>query len=187
MSERPPATFDLRSASVPALGPEDHVRGELTAPLVIVYADFTCPRCALAHERLSTVSVRRVFRHFALRAGHSRARALAAAAEAAGRQGAFWAMHDALFADPAHGDDPHLWERVRHLGLDLARFESDRHDPAIADRLARDLRGGLRAGVACTPTLFALGRAHPGPPAGELLAELARAPSHAAVAGVTVR
>ena len=39
--------------------------------------------------------------------------ALAQAAEAAARQGAFWAFHDALYADQGRIDDPHLWARVR--------------------------------------------------------------------------
>ena len=73
-------------------------------------------------------------------------------------------MHDALFADQGRLDDPHLWERARRLGLDLERFERDRRDDAVAARVQRDVRSGLRAGVAVTPTLFVDGEAHAGPP-----------------------
>ena len=38
---------------------DDHARGPSDAPLVIVYADFTCPFCAVAHERLSQRRARR--------------------------------------------------------------------------------------------------------------------------------
>ncbi|HEX2015986.1 MAG TPA: thioredoxin domain-containing protein [Solirubrobacteraceae bacterium] len=168
---------DLRSAPVPDLRPGEHLRGPEEAPVVIVYADFTCPRCALAQARLSAAPLRVAFRHFALSARHPRGLAVALAAEAAGQQGAFWAMHDSLFADPARLEDPHLWARARTLGLDLERFEADRRapEPAIpAARVARDLRDGLRAGVAVTPTLFVDGRALPGPPSEALLADLAR-------------
>jgi protein-disulfide isomerase len=79
---------------------------------------------------------------------------LALAAEAAGRQGAFWAFHDAVFADQGRIDDPHLWDRCERLGLDLGRFEADRRSDAVARRVARDLREGMRAGVTATPALL---------------------------------
>ena len=99
-------------------------------------------------------TVRVAFRHLALKAKHERAVALALAAEAAARQGAFWAFHDALYADQGHIDDPHLWARCAALGLDVDRFQRDRRDPAIAERVRRDVRDALRAGATTTPTLF---------------------------------
>lgn len=120
---------------------------------MVVYGDFTCPACATTHVRLAGLAVRRVFRHFALRAKHPRAPALAAAAEAAALQGAFWPFHDSLYADQGRLDDPHLWARVSELGLDLDRFERDRRSPAVQARIRRDVRDGLRAGIALTPTL----------------------------------
>ena len=80
--------------------------------------------------------------------------ALAQAAEAAARQVAFWALHDALYADQGRLDDPHLWAHCETLGLDLDRFQADRRDPAIAERVRRDVRDALRAGATTTPTLF---------------------------------
>lgn len=164
----------LSSAPLPPLRADDHVRGPRAAPLVILYGDFACPRCALAHERLrGRDDVRVAFRHFALRAKHERALPLARAAEAAGRQGAFWAFHDALYADPARIDDPHLWARCEALGLDVERFEADRHDPEVDRRVQRDVREALRAGVTATPTLFHAGAAYAGPPDDAWLAALA--------------
>jgi predicted DsbA family dithiol-disulfide isomerase len=64
-------------------------------------------------------------------------------------------MHDSLLEDQGHLDDPHLWGRARSLGLDLERFEADRRDAAIAERVRRDVRDALRAGATTTPTLFA--------------------------------
>ncbi len=163
---------DLSSAPVPELRDEDHVRGPAGAPPVFVYGDFACPRCVVAHERLRGEPVRVVFRHLALRAKHPRAVALACVAEAAGAQDAFWAMHDALYADPGRIDDPHVWQRVQDLGLDLERFEADRRSDAIAARVASDVREALRAGATATPTLFVAGEAHAGPPDADLLARL---------------
>jgi protein-disulfide isomerase len=163
---------DLSSSPVPPLGEQDHVRGETHLPLLIIYADFSCPFCALAHERLRNAPIRLVFRHFALRS-RPRAAALAAASEAAALQGAFWKMHDALYDDPARTEDPHLWEHVKRLGLDLERFQDDRRSVPVLGRIRSDLESGLRAGVASTPTLFLDGVAHPGPPTAELLAAVA--------------
>ena len=164
--------IDLRSAPVPPLALADHVRGEADDPLVILYADFTCPRCALAAGRLAGQPLRVAFRHFALRSKDARAVPLALAAEAAAEQGRFWEMHDALYNDPGRLDDPHLWERVQRLGLDLERFEADRRSEILADRVQVQVRGGIRAGVALTPTLFVAGVAHAGPPDDALLHRL---------------
>ena len=155
---------DLTSAPVPQLVADDHVRGPEDAPLVIVYSDFACPFCAVAHERMRDLPLRVAYRHFALRAKRARAPALAQAAEAAARQGRFWPMHDELFADQARQDDPHLWERAERLGLDVDRFERDRRSPEVAERVRRDVHGALRAGLATTPTLVVDGALHPGPP-----------------------
>jgi protein-disulfide isomerase len=121
----------------------------------VVYGDYECPYCAALDARLASAPLRVAFRHFPVRASHPRALAAACAAEAAARQGAFWAMHDALFAGQARLEDPHLWARAEALGLDLERFDADRRSPEVADRVRASLRAGMRAGVATTPTLFA--------------------------------
>jgi protein-disulfide isomerase len=95
-----------------------------------------------------------VFRHFPVVSKHPRSRRLAAAAEAAALQGRFWEMHDSLFADQGHLDDPHLWERAHELGLDLERFEADRRSNEVAARVDRDFRSGIAAGVMKTPAIF---------------------------------
>jgi protein-disulfide isomerase len=145
---------DLRSAPVPPLRPDDHVRGPEAAPLTIFYGDFACPRCAVAAIELARDGARVAYRHFALRAKHERAVPLALAAEAAARQGAFWAFHDALYADQGHIDDPHLWARCEQLGIDVDRFQVDRRDPEIEAKVRGHVREALRAGATATPTLY---------------------------------
>jgi protein-disulfide isomerase len=119
----------------------------------VVYGDYECPYCA---AELGKVEGRIVFRHFPVVSKHPRSRRLAQAAEAAALQGRFWEMHDSLFADQGHLDDPHLWDRVRDLGLDLERFEADRRSENVAARVERDFRSGIAAGVMSTPTVFRL-------------------------------
>jgi protein-disulfide isomerase len=116
--------------------------------------------------------VRRVFRHFPVVSKHPRARVLAQAVEAAALQGAFWEMHESLFGDQGHLDPPHLWERIERLGLDLERFEADRRSEPVDERVQRDFRSGVRAGVVTTPTLFVDGQAYAGVPGPDLLARL---------------
>jgi protein-disulfide isomerase len=142
----------LRSAPVPPPADDDHIRGE--GPVVIVYGDYECPYCAAELRKLDGVTL--VFRHFPVVSKHPRSRRLATAAEAAALQGRFWEMHDSLFADQGHLDDPHLWQRAEELGLDLARFEADRRSDAVAARVERDFKSGIAAGVMKTPTLFEL-------------------------------
>jgi len=164
------AEEDLGSAGVPGVADDDYVRGE--GLLVVEYADLECPYCAKAHELIRDLPIRRVFRHFPVVSKHPRSRLLAHAAEAAARQDRFWDLHDSLMADQAHLEDPHLWARCRELGIDLERFEADRRSTEAAERVVRDFRAGIRAGVVTTPTLFVDGLAHPGVPGPELLARL---------------
>ena len=140
---------------------------------MVVYGDYECPFCAAAELRLRELAVRMVFRHFPVRVSHPRALAAAHAAEAAALQGAFWAMHDALFDDQGRLEDPHLWARAEALGLDVARFDADRRDPAVAARVAADFRGGVRAGVPTTPTVFHDGALYAGRPDGATLQRIA--------------
>ena len=146
---------DLSSASIPPVGPDDHVRGEGEEGIV-VYADLGCPRCAAEWGELRGPPGRLVFRHFPVASKHSRSPALHAAAEAAGLQGRFFEMVDSLYADRGRVDDPHLWERAKQLGLDLDRFEADRRAAEVEARVRRDFESGIRAGVTSTPGVFDL-------------------------------
>jgi len=128
------------------------VRGE--GDLLIVYADLGCPHCAAAWTEICARPARVVFRHFPVASKHPRAPALHAAAEAAGRQGQFFAMVDSLYAERGRVDDPHLWERAERFGLDLERFESDRRSDEVAARVRRDFESGIRGGVTGTPALY---------------------------------
>lgn len=163
---------DLRSAPPPPPREDDHVRGDRVGTPILFYADFTCPRCALAHERVTRAGAHVIFRHLALRAKHARAVATACAAQAAAAQGAFWAFCDALYADQGRHDDPHLWAHARSLGLDVERFDADRRGDRVAAAVQRDTREALAAGATTTPTLFAAGMVLPGVPDGEWLGRL---------------
>jgi protein-disulfide isomerase len=161
---------DLTSAGVPPTGADDHVRGE--GREAILYLDLACPHCAATWAQLEGLKLQVVFRHFPVASKHPRAPALHDAVEAVAMQAgepAFWAFVDSIYRDQGRVDDPHLWERVRALDLDLERFESDRRTSAVTQRVHRDFESGIRAGVVGTPAAFLDGRLV----AGDLSSELA--------------
>jgi protein-disulfide isomerase len=93
----------------------DHVIGPETAPVTMVeYGDYECPYCGAAHPSVKAVQgalgdkLRFAFRHFPLSSIHLHALPAAEAAEAAGAQGAFWGMHDLLFATQQSLEPEHL-------------------------------------------------------------------------------
>jgi len=141
---------------------------------VVEYGDYECPYCAKTDGLIADLPITRVFRHFPVVSKHPRAQVLACAAEAAALQGRFWEMHDSLFADQGRLDPPHLWQRCRDLGIDLEQFEADRRTEPVAQRVKRDFRSAIRAGVTTTPTLWVGGEAFPGVPDQSLLARLAK-------------
>jgi len=134
------------------------VRGPTDGRLVVAYGDYECPFCAATDRRLAELDLRHAVRHFPVRSKHPRAWPAACAAEAAALQGAFWPMHDALYAEQGRLEDPHLWARARSFGLDLERFDADRRSEAVLARVKADFMGGMRAGVATTPALFVEGK-----------------------------
>jgi protein-disulfide isomerase len=77
---------------------------------------------------------------------------------AAGKQNKFWEFHDALFDRSGALEEGALREVAQKLGLDLARWDRDRQDPALAARIDADLRSGQSAGVDGTPSMFLNGR-----------------------------
>lgn len=158
---------DLSSLPVDPVGPTDHVRGGNGEPLII-YAEFSCPDCAIAAERLRASDAAVCFRHFALATRSPLAVKLAIASEAAARQGFFWQFHDSLFADQGRLDDPHLWQRCEMLGIDLDRFEADRRDPALEAIVAASAAAAMRAGATGAPSFVV---------AGELRSEFPQLPS----------
>jgi len=145
----------------------DHTRGD-GGPQLVVYGDFECPYTAAAMRSISALlesgaAFELVFRHFPLRSIHPHAEAAALVSEAAARQGRFWEMHDVLFRNQRHLESADLRRYAERLGVDLARFESDLADPAVAARVERDVETGERSGVDGTPGLFIDGTRYRGP------------------------
>jgi protein-disulfide isomerase len=148
----------------------DHVLGPADAPATLLaYGDFECPHCGRAYPIVKELMrqlrgrLRFAYRHLPIGAIHPHAGTAAEAAEAAGAQGKFWAMHDALFENQDALEPPDLRRYAAEIGLDLARFDDDMDSARYAARVREDFRSGVRSGVNGTPTFFVNGVRHNGP------------------------
>ena len=131
-----------------------------------MFKDFECPPCAKSAPLIKEVvnaypeQVKLVFKHFPLRM-HKNAKAAALASMAAERQGKFWPFHDLLFANYNKLNPQKISQLAAEAGLDVVRFEADRKDPRLQQKLAADQREGQQVGVRGTPTIFVNGRRLP--------------------------
>jgi len=141
--------------------------GRPDAPVVISeWGDFQCPFCrsytlntepSLVRQYVDSGRVRLEWHDFAYLGPES---VLAArAARAAGRQGRFWQYHDALYRQQGRENsgtvtDASLVATARGLRLDVARFQRDYADPAIAAQVSADQERGAALGVTGVPSFI---------------------------------
>jgi Na+/H+ antiporter NhaA len=153
--------------AVPVDPERDHIRGPRQAAVTLVeYGDFECPYCGQAEpivrRLLEDVELRYVWRHLPLADVHPHAQLAALATEAAGRQGAFWEMHDQLLSHQGDLRAKDLAAYAGELGLDVARFRGDLDARVGAEHIAEDLDGAELSGAAGTPSFFINGSRHHG-------------------------
>lgn len=149
-------------AGSPVLGPQK-------APITIVeFSDFQCPYCAAAVPEINALlkaypsQVKLIFKQFPLEI-HSQANLAADAAIAANKQGKFWALHDAMFANRDDLSRKNLLLLAKQSGLDMNRFQSDIDSTEVRETVVRDVQDGMQAGVEGTPTIFINGQRYNGP------------------------
>ncbi len=164
MASKNPTT-EFLGGNVKAADNTDWVKG---APLkdanvtLIEYSDFQCPACAAYYpmvkqlsEEFKNLSV--VYRHFPL-TQHTNAKPAAQAAEAAGKQGKFWEMHNMLF------DNQNFWATsnspenifttyAQTLGLDMGKFKTDSNSSEAKLKIQTDYQSGASE-IDGTPTFF---------------------------------
>jgi protein-disulfide isomerase len=152
-----------------AVGKSDHAQGPESASVTLVeYGDYQCPYCADVHSMIQSIAekmgakLRFIFRHMPLSEVHPYALYAAEAAESAGAQGKFWEMHDALFEHQSDLGSDLVSRLARRLRLDIPRFEADLDARRYRPRVKRDFMGGMRSGVAATPTFFINGERYDG-------------------------
>jgi len=166
-AKRPQLRNLPESQSVPAKGDQQsaHIRGNPDAPVTLEeFGDFQCPPCGqfagFVEELLKEYDprLRVVFRNFPL-PSHEHAREAALAAEAAGFQGKFWEMHDALYREQeTWSKAPNVRELFESyagtIGLDLDQFKKDMDGDKARERVDSDHALADSLGIKMTPTLF---------------------------------
>lgn len=157
---------------------EDHVQGDAKASITLVeYGDFECPHCGMAYPIVKQIQeefgdeLRFVYRHFPLTQIHQMAEPAAEATESAAAQGHFWEMHDAIFESNDVLELGTLVSTAEEIGLDGEAVETAMEQRQYAERIQRDVDGGMESGVHGTPTFFINGRRHEGSFAYEELVE----------------
>lgn len=148
------------------LNPVDHVKGNASSTVVLMeYSDFQCPACRSYYPIMRQLTqefgdrVAFVYRHFPLTTLHRNAEFAARVAEAAGKQGKFWEMHDLLFekqnewanlADPY----PAFESYATLLDLSISQFKTDWTSKEVKDLVKAEITHALKSGLQGTPSFF---------------------------------
>jgi protein-disulfide isomerase len=152
-----------------SIHPDDHMTGSRDAAIVLVeYGDYQCPYSRQAHAAVKDLQRRLgsqlcfVYRHFPLTGKHPYAELAAETAEAAGDQGKFWQMHDALFALQSQFGPDMIAELARKLNLSAEALCEDMRTRRFQATVERIAASGTHLGVEETPTFFINGERHAG-------------------------
>lgn len=142
---------------------KDWIRGKKDAPVVIVeYGDFQCPACGAYYPVLKQLEadygekLAVVWREFPLTTIHANAWNAAEAAEAAGKQGKFWEMHDQLFENQKEWTESGKFEDyAKKINLDIDKWKQDMK--SVEEKIRADQNSGIDLGVTGTPTFLVNG------------------------------
>ena len=147
----------------------DWAKGNADSKVALIeYSDFQCPACGTYYPLLKQLAKEEgekfnfVYRHFPL-PQHGNAKNAAYAAEAAGKQGKFWEMHNMIFEDQKVWSESRKAKEIfadyaKTLELNMEQFEKDRDSQAAKEKVESDYNGGQKAGVNATPTFFLNGK-----------------------------
>ncbi|MFV1967635.1 MAG: vitamin K epoxide reductase family protein [Pirellulaceae bacterium] len=154
---------------IPVREDDPHL-GRLDAAVqIVVFTDFQCPGCRGFFHILSGLTARFdgqlhvVFKHFPLATAcnhaigwnmHPRSCEWAYAAEAARRQGKFWAYHDLLFATDLNDHSSPTEPIAIMLGLDIDRWRADCGSEDVRFAITEDVTLATRLEVVTTPAVF---------------------------------
>lgn len=144
--------------------------GKMDSPVTLTeFVDFQCEACYSYYPFFKQVKeqykdrVRFQVRNFPIVSSHQFALQAARAGEAAARQGKFWEMHDKLLEGQKEWErvsDPQIFydQYAAGIGLDMAKFETDRKSSSVNAVIQKDLRDVQELGGTGTPTFLLNGR-----------------------------
>jgi protein-disulfide isomerase len=139
-------------------------KGSKAAKVTIIeFSDFQCPFCSRVVPTITALEkdygkdLRVVWKNNPL-PFHPNALPAAEAAMAAGEQGKFWEMHDKLFADQQHLDQPTFEKYAQELGLNLSKFKAAIASHKFQAAIKADQALAEKFGARGTPSFFVNGR-----------------------------
>jgi len=166
MSRGEVPTRNLGTLTEPVTATDWRKGGAEAVVEIVEYSDFECPACAAYYPILNQLvaeypeEVALIYRYFPL-PQHASAELTAAFAEAAGRQGKFWEMHNIMFDNQSAwtissaADNEALFKTYAgQIGLNLAQLEADLADPTILAHIRAEYQSGVASGVDSTPSFF---------------------------------
>jgi protein-disulfide isomerase len=131
---------------------------------IVEFSDLQCPYCAQSAPILDSLArsypndVKVIFKHFPL-SFHPQAKAAAAAAIAAGKQGKFFEFRYKVAPHFKDLKDSVYVGVAKELGLNIEQFKKDMAlTPEVGGILDQDMQLGRKIGVEGTPTIFVNGR-----------------------------
>lgn len=130
---------------------------------LVEFGDFQCPACRSYYPVVKQVKekygdrIKFQFRHFPLVQIHQNAMVAHRAAEAAGRQGKFWEMHDLLYErqqgwDTSNNPTSIMEDYAAELGLNIDKFKADFASESVNNAISADIKAGQELGASSTPT-----------------------------------
>jgi protein-disulfide isomerase len=131
---------------------------------IVEFGDFQCPACGAAYPIVEQIKkeykgkVTFVFRQYPLPA-HQNGHAAAEAAEAAGAQGKFFDMYNALYQNQKDwGESKNAMDYFKKyaqaMDLDMDKFVADVEGKKYAEKIQKDQNDGNAVGISATPTFF---------------------------------
>jgi len=150
--------------------PTDHTQGAGTSGVTLVeYGDLQCPACKSYYPIVKQIQkefgdkITFQFRNFPLNQLHPHAYQAARAAEAAGKQGKFFEMHDMLYENQDSwsglSDVTSVFESyAQQLGLNMDQYRSDVISAEVGGAIDADIKEGQNLGANSTPTFVINGQ-----------------------------
>lgn len=139
------------------------VKGPANAKVTIVeFSDFQCPFCKRGADTMEQVlkaypkDVKVAFKQLPLPM-HPQAKPAAQAALAAGKQGKFWEMHDAMFKSQGELAPAFYEAKAKELGLNVDKFKADMESAEIKKQVEDDMAQAEKLGVQATPGFYVNG------------------------------
>jgi protein-disulfide isomerase len=171
MSRQPEQPAETNAAPLKAdIKGGGHFRGPENAQLTLVeFGDYQCPSCGAYHPFVKEIlnrypkQLRLEFHHFPLISIHPNSFAASKAVEAAGEQGHYWEMHDAVFEYQTQWADkpdpkPIFAAIANRIGINGTILVQTMESDAIRQRILQDVERGDKAKIQAVPTFFINGQ-----------------------------